>query len=288
MRYLVTEESPMQEKKLKISLVWYFDKASWVFPLYRDGVKAAMGVLEKRGHTVRWHLGTNPKIEDDSDFILVWDNSTSGFIPELSKYTCRKGLILTTDLGLDIGALRNYDVIFAEAQPVVDKIKPHGIRVIKAFGTDTGFFQKYDNDTEQIYEAFYPATFSPWKRQDLFAQKWGKDGLCIGTIQPDGWDILKETVLLGTNVFITYMPVEQLWEFYNKSQTVDITGWEGSGRTVIEAMSMNIPVTAHPDNHKCNSYIDEQKQSKLGLREFVRKYYSEEVYADNLLRGMYA
>lgn len=273
---------------MNIDLIWYFDKADWVFPLYRDGVRGAMEVLEERGHTVRWHLGLNPQIPDDSDFIILWDSSNSNFIPKLAKYPQRKGIILTTDLGLNLEALRAFNVVFAEAQPVVDAIKPHGIRVIKAFGTDTRFFNPAKDPhhfPDKIYDAMYPSTFSPWKRQNLFADKWGDRGLCIGTVQPDGWDILRYVVDKKTSVFVGYMPVEQLWEFYMKSKSVDITGYEGSGRTVIEAMSMNIPVSCLPDNNKCWSYIQEWKASGLSPRGFVLTNYSEDNYADAILRG---
>lgn len=269
---------------MNISLVWYFDKANWVFPLYRDGVKAAMEELEKRGHKITWHLGLDPKIPEDCDFLLLWDSSNSEFIPKLKNYTCRKGLILTTDLGLNLDNLRNFDVIFPEVQYIADNLKAQGLRAIKAFGTDTDFFKP--NQTKKIYEALYPATFSPWKRQNLFADEYKDRGLCIGTVQPDGWDILRYTIEKKTNVFIGYMPVEQLREYYDKSESVCITGWEGSGRTVIEGLSMGLPVESALDNVKCQSYLKEFHASKLSPRDFAVKYYSASIYADQLLKGI--
>ena len=275
-----------------IDLIWYFDRAKEIWPNYRDGVRAAMEELERRGHTVRWHLGTDVKIKPDSDFILNWDNSTSEFIPEMNKYPQRKGLILTTELGLNLDGLKNYDVIFAESEYVADMIKPHGIRVIKAFGTDTDYFHYMWDDLpdgtsiSRTYKAFYPSTFSPWKRQNLFADIYGDKGLCLGTIQPDGWDILKYTVDKGTNVYIGYLPVDKVREFYSDSEKVHITGYEGSGRTVIEALSMGLPVEVSLDNHKCQSYLKEFKASGMEPREFAVAHYSAQGYADSLMKGL--
>ena len=268
---------------MNIDLVWYFSKAHWVYPLYRDGVRAAMEEIARRGHTVRWHLGLDPQIPTDSDFILLWDSSGSQFIKRLKDYPQRKGIILTTDLGMDVEALRPFDIVFAEAQPVVDKIRPYGIRVVKAFGTDTDFFRPtYE---EKLYKAFYPATFSPWKRQNLFADKYGRDGLCVGTVQPDGWGIYEHCIRQGTHVITGYLPAKLLKALYNMSEFVDITGWEGSGRTVLEAMSLGKDVLVSPENHKCQSYIDEYTRSGLEPRDFVLKNYSEKTYADAILKG---
>jgi len=267
-----------------IDLVWYFNKAAEVYPLYRDGVRAAMEVLEDRGHTVRWHFGLEPEIPEDSDFIINWDNSTSEWIPEMNKLPQKKGLILTTDLGMDIESLRNYDVIFAEAQPVVDKIRPHGIYALKGFGTDTEFF--CPDDTKKIWKAFYPATFSPWKRQNEFATIYKDKGLLLGTVQPDGWDILKKSLYLGTKVMLGYFDVKYIRDLYRASESVHITGWEGSGRTVLEALSMNIPVKVAMDNHKCQSYLLEARAHGLDSRKFVQECYSEEVYADIIMKGI--
>lgn len=268
---------------MNIDFVWYFDKAEWVYPKWRDGLRAAMEIIGK-DHNVRWHLGTDVSIPDDSDFILNWDNSTSEFIPQMSKYNVRKGLILTTDLGLNIEALRAYDVVFPEALPVINKIRPHGIRVIKAFGTDDNFFSPMDVKKE--YEAFYPATFSPWKRQNLFADKYGDRGLLLGTVQPDGYDILKHCIDRKTNIMLGYYEVDFIKELFNKSEKVDITGWEGSGRTVLEALSCGIEVEVDPENHKAHSYITEWKSSGLSPREFIQQYYSAQNYASLILKGI--
>lgn len=268
---------------MKVAIIWWFNKANWVYPNWRDGLRAAIEIIAKK-HQVDWYLGTDVEIPDKYDFILNWDNSTSGFIPQMNKLSGRKGLVLTTDLGMEIDALRNYDVIFPEARPVHNRLVAEGINSIKAFGTDTNFFKS--RDSGKVYEAFYPATFSPWKRQNIFSDKYQDKGLLVGTIQPDGWDIFKYCVERNTPTMVGYFPVEEIRTLYDKSKKVHITGWEGSGRTVLEAMSMGLSVEVIPDNHKAMSYIEEYKSSGLSPREFVLKNYSEEIYANQLLKGM--
>ena len=167
---------------------------------------------------------------------------------------------------------------------MANKIRPHGIRSIKAFGTDDEFFSPIE--TTKDYEAFYPATFSPWKRHNLFVDKYGDRGLLLGTVQPDGYDILKYCVENKANVMLGYYEVDFIRALLNKAKKVDITGWEGSGRTVLEALSCGVPVEVHPDNHKAYSYIEEWKSSGLEPREFILEYYSAENYAKNLLKGI--
>lgn len=271
---------------MRICIVWYFDKAEWVWPNYRDGLKAAMEIIGRK-HQVDWYRGTDIKVPDKYNFILNWDNSESEFIPQMRKLSGRKGLVLTTDLGLDIMSLRNYDVIFPEAQPVVDKIRPFGIRCIKAFGTDDVFFTPDPEvNRDIVWDAFYPATFSPWKRNNEFARKYKDKGLLLGTVQPDGFDILTECIANKTNVMIGYYPAWFVRKLYSMSKLVDITGYEGSGRTVLEAMSMDLPVRVANDNYKCQSYIKELRDSGLSPRDFVLNNYSAEIYAKQLMRGM--
>jgi len=268
---------------MNIDVVWYFNKAEWVFPKWRDGLRAAFEIIEKK-HNVRWHLGLDIEIPDDSDFILNWDNSTSEFIPQLSKYEARKGLVLTTNLGLNVEALRAYDVVFPEADEVTNQIRPAGIRAITAFGTDGRFFKPMNLKKE--YEAFYPATFSQWKRQNIFADRYKDKGLLLGTVQPDGYEILGHCVKAGTNIMLGYYEVEFIRELFNKSELVDITGWEGSGRTVLEALSCGIPVSVSGDNTKALEYVKKWTLSGMYPREFILKHYSAQRYAEDLLRGI--
>lgn len=275
---------------MRIALVWPFNKAKWIWPNYRDGVRAMVEHLNSNGHVVEWFLDPKPDeiAVDTFDAVLVWTDSSDRFASKLPKRPSKLGLLLTTELGLDGGNLKNYDVVFCEAKPVYDAVRAHGVRAIHAFGTDTKFFhpEYSDNNLGIVWHAFYPATFSPWKRQDIFARHYKDKGLLLGTIQPDGWGVYHESVKYGVNTMVGYFPVKMIRQLYLMSEQVHITGYEGSGRTVIEAMSMGLPVIVEKDNDKCQSYCTEWRKSDLEPREFVLKHYSEKVYADKILKGL--
>ena len=128
-------------------------------------------------------------------------------------------------------------------------------------------------------------TFSPWKRQRDIAYL-GKDLYCIGTIQEDGYEDYQAVVDAGATVEAGYFPAEHIRELYRRAQRVIIPGYEGSGRTVLEAMSMGLPVEAAEDNLKCQSYLQEFRESGLKSRDFILENYSEEVFCKQLLKGI--
>lgn len=276
-----------ESRKLKIAFCWYFDKAQMVFPNWRDGLRAAMELIDKK-HEVDWIIGQQVP-EDKYDFILFWDDSNSRLFKELANHKCRKGICLTTDPH-NIDNLRTIDVVYCESQPIFDAVRRQGIRAIKAFGTDTDFFIPDHNVSKDI-KYFYPATFSPWKRQSEIA-KYGKDLLCVGTVQPDGVEELRACVDAGVKVETGYFPVEVILDYYQRSQNVIIPAVHGSERTVLEAMSCNIlPIVTNPEiNKRTASYIEEyvawRGNTKKTPREFVYENYSHVTYAKQLLKGI--
>jgi hypothetical protein len=271
---------------MKIALVWYFDKASWVYDNYRDGLRSAMDLIHKEHH-VSWFLDkTIPKPEDGFDAIILWDDSNSEFFKEMDKFICKKAMVLTTNPH-NFDNLRKLDVVFCESQVTYDETRAQGIRAIKAFGTDTDFF-KPDPKVKKDILYFYPATFSPWKRQSEIAYL-GENLLCVGTVQPDGLGELEACRIAGVRVEEGYYPVEHIKAYYNRTQSVIIPAVHGSERTVLECMSMNIlPVITHKqENRKAQTYIDEYRASgEKTPRAFVLKNYSHTVYADKVLKGI--
>ena len=269
---------------MKICFLWWFDQASWVYPKWRDGLRSAMEIVGKK-HDVTWMLGKElPK--DEYDFILLWDDSNSEFFSHIDNYKGRKGLCLTTDPH-NIDNLKKLDVVFCESEPVYQAVRSQGIRAIKAFGTDTNFFSP-DTHIKKDLDFFYPATFSPWKRQSEIAYL-GKQLKCIGTMQPDGSEELEACRRTGVDVEIGYFGVKKIRDLYRRTKNVIIPAIHGSERTILEAMSSDIlPVILHPDvNAKAYSYIEEFRDSGLeSPREFVLENYSHYTYADRLLRGI--
>jgi hypothetical protein len=270
---------------MKISAIWYFDKASQVWPNWHDGFYAAWREIAKNNE-VLWYLDKHhPKPENAGDFLWLWDDSNSEFFKLIDNYKCRKGLHLTTN-PQNYDNLKKVDVVYCESTPVYELLRPHGFRTIKAFGTDTKFFSP-DLKIEKDIPYFYPATFSPWKRQSEIANL-GPDLFCVGTIQPDGQKEFQACIDAGVKVQVGYYPAKDIRNYYRRAQKVIIPALHGSERTVLEAMSMNVPVEVMDfHNQKARSYIQEFEASEFeSTRDFVLANYSEITFAKSIMRGI--
>lgn len=270
-------------KKLNIAFVWHWKQAPEVFPNWRDGLRGAIEIIGKK-HKVHWSLGEKLPKGNKYDFILFWDDSNSEFFKHSPRYSARKGICLTTHPH-NIQNLLNIDVVFVESEPIYKACRMHGLRTIRAFGTDTDFYKPIV--MKKDIEYFYPATFSPWKRQSEIAHL-GKKLLCVGTKQPDGDKEYLACKKKGVRIELGYFPAQKIRNYYNRAKKVIIPAVHGSERTVLEAMSMNIlPEFPHDTNMRAMSYVEEYKGSGYDSpREFVVKNYSHYKYAEDLLRGI--
>lgn len=269
--------------------VWWWKQAAEIYDYWHDGLKASILEIGKTWD-VEISLGEVFPEEKNWECILVWGDINCPFLNKIQEYNGKKGIILTSDNDIwRTGAndnLKKLDTIFCESTPIYEDIRRMGFHAVKAFGTDTTFYEP--KETEKIYEFFYPATFSPWKRQRDIAYL-GKRLWCIGTVQPDGQEDLKACEDTEVNIAKGYFKAEYIRNIYQKSKKVIIPAVHGSERTVLEAMSCNIvPEIIHPDeNKKAYSYIDEYLRSGLtNPRDFVVKNYNEKTYASKILKGL--
>jgi glycosyltransferase involved in cell wall biosynthesis len=222
----------MNNTRMKIAIIWWWDQAAEIFPNWRDGHKAAYEEIAKK-HDVDFILGKKlPQYKPD--FLLFWDDSNSEVFNHLQEYNCRKGICLTTDPH-NMENLHKLDVVFVESDPIYNAIRREGIRTIKAFGTDVNYFHP-NPDIKKDIEYFYPATFSPWKLQREIAHL-GDKLWCVGTKQPDGEIDYQACVHNGVHIEEGYFPVEKIREYYWRAKNVIIPSIHGSERTVLEAMA---------------------------------------------------
>lgn len=271
---------------MNIAFVWYYDKASHILPSWRDGLRSAMDLVAKQ-HKVTWFIDGEFPAEDIFDVVLFWDDSNSPFFKELHRYpSAKKGIFLTTD-PTNVDNLKTLDWVFCESSVVEEMGKQNGLNMVRAFGTDTDFFCP-DPKVEKDIEYFYPATFSPWKRQSEIASL-GPKLLCIGTLQPDGVAELEACEKNNVQRIIDYIPVEKIRDYYRRSQKVIIPAVHGSERTVLEAMANNILPIVNKDNPKMASYVFEfinNQQDYGSPREFVESRYSHKTYAKSILEAI--
>lgn len=270
---------------MRIGFVWYWDRASETYPNWRDGLRAAIEEIGKE-HEVVWFFDKKiPSPSEHWDGVIFWDDSNSTFFNELDQYDCPKALCLTTD-PQNFDNLRRLSAVYCESSPVYNSVRAQGIRAIKAFGTDTDFFCPEEGVVKDI-EYFYPATFSPWKRQSEIAYL-GDKLLCVGTVQLDGVEELQKCLENGVRVEQGYFPVEKIRDYYRRAQNVIIPAVHGSERTVLEAMACGILPKVIGDNKRAQSYVEEylSLESEYSPREFVSHYYSHRKYASDILRGI--
>ena len=263
---------------MNICFNWSWDRAKEIYPNWRDGLRTAIEIISK-DHNVDWVLGEEPK--DKYDFILVWSDQNAPILQK--KYSCPMGLCYGSTFPPDASKLRNLKVIYAENSITQELLRRDGLRVIKAFGTDTEFFSPIDGIKDIEY--FFPATFSPWKRQGGISYL-GSKLLCVGEIQPDGqheYDMCKEA---GVQLIGKYTPSIEIRDLYRRSQNVIIPSLYGSERTVLEAMSMNLRPMVQFDNDRAMTFVNECKESGLEPRDFVINNYSAETYAQQLMKGI--
>lgn len=272
--------------KKKIAFIWPWPRAAEIFPNWRDGLRAAIEEIEK-SHEVEWLIDYKiPEKDDNYSAILFWDDSESIVFGHLNRYsTAKKGIFLTTD-PKNFGNLRMLDAVFCESQPVLDAVNHGGAKGVFAFGTDTNFY-KPNLEAKKDIEYFYPATFSPWKRQSDIAHL-GNRLLCLGTIQPDGYAELEACEKTGVQRKLGYFPAEEIRGYYERAQKVIIPAVHGSERTVLEAMSMNIlPEVTNSENIRTRSYVEEFNQGDWkSPREYVLEKFSPTTYARNILKGL--
>jgi hypothetical protein len=268
----------------KIAFVWFWEQASEVMPNWRDGLRAAMEFISQNHH-VQWFFDKEvPSPEDNFDIILLWSDDSCEFIKHLPDYSAKKGLFLTTNPH-NQGNLLAFDAVFCESTPVLQEVRNLGAKGVKAFATDQEFFSPPIKPINKTIEYFYPATFSPWKRQSKIAYL-GDKLLCVGTIQPDGKTEYQECIDKGVKVEVGYFPAIKIRNYYRKSKRVTIPAIHGSERTVLEAMSNDIVPTVNPENIKACSYLEELKESGLGPREFILKNYSAQKYANVVMEAL--
>lgn len=270
--------------KRRIAIIWWWDKSSEVYKNWRDGVRGAMDIISKE-HEVAWYFDKTIPDPGEFDFLLFWSSTNEDYFDFIDNYKEPKGLLLTTNPH-NPKNLHKMNVVYCESDPVYQEVRSFGVRAIKAFGTDTDYFKPNEKKRKDI-PYFYPATFSPWKRQDELIDL-GSDLYLVGTIQPDGLDIYQRCANRGCHIEVGYFPVSKIRNYYQRAQSVPIPAIHGSERTVLEAMSCDIkPVVIHPTNTKTYSYIKEFEESGLkSPREFVLKNYSHKIYAEQIMKGV--
>src|SRR3990167_3266187 len=225
---------------MKLCLLWDIEIPIYDLVSWQDGLYWALSELGKK-HEVEIILKSDQEIGYRRDNILVNAYSDDNFAIESLYQFSPDNVILWGQIN----------------QPLFERVKESEAKV--AFGINTDIFKPYPQP--KIFKALYPAVFGMWKRQDLFAQAFGKDGVCIGRYQPHEPQCLQWAQDAGCMTIPMILPQSAMPYFYNASECIVSTATNDSGgqRTVLEAMACNIPIIVMSDNYKASEYIYESR-----------------------------
>lgn len=307
--------------KLGVINDWH-DKKSAVF-WNKDGILKMLDVLRKRdGWEIKFFKTHDKTFEWEHDYVdlsfspdpvkqlLDWKPDVAlGFSDFSRPYLKELDGKLPIALCYTGGRFTDYkdvpDIVFVESKSYVDWMKPMGVNVTRAFGTNTELFKPMPNP--KVFDAFFPATGAAWKRHHLFAEAFKDKGLIAGWWQPHEPECLQVCVDNGTAVLHHQMP-ESVNYLYSMAHTVVVTSADngGSQRTVLEAMACNVPVVAMADSTMTTEYIrdcgigeivepnvpdiqkavERLKGKPVNTRDWILENYSEYNYADAIKAGI--
>jgi len=305
---------------LKISFVWDWPPDFDQTINWKDGLAAALKVLINRGHEVTLYTDTKLIIPHEyfnihpidleamrgSDVILQWGDMTRPHAMPIAMMGIPTAICFAGGevLGENVEL---FDHIFVESEVYRKIYADAGYSTSIAFGTNTELFKPVDGQPK-VFDTIFPATFAAWKRHELFAQATrGLTSLACGYMyhkhEQECWQVCLDN---GVAV-LPHVSADVLHYLYASSRVCVIPSLSsgGSQRTVLEAMSMNLPlivcdsdkfdyvkgqdvtVTA-PVVEDIRAAIDNNLYKKVGTRNFIIKNWSENSYADALEKGLKA
>lgn len=301
---------------------WY-DKKSAVF-WNKDGFLKMLDVLRKRDgwevkffkkheRSFEWehdyvdlHFSQDPKkalLDWKPDAVLFFCDFSRPILGEFKDVNIPKAICFTGGRYTQFKDVP--DIIFVESKSYLTWMKDMGLNVVQAFGTNTELFKPIK--MSKFFDGFFPATGAAWKRHELFAEALKEKGLVCGWWQPNEPQCLEVCLRYGTGV-LHHQMADTMPYLYNMSRTVVITSSDvgGSQRSVLEAMACNIPVIVMSDSTMTSEYIREAgegaivgpdvesirravadwQDKSVNTREWIKKNYSEFIYADKVKAGI--
>lgn len=258
---------------MKLCLLWDIEIPLYDLVAWQDGLYWALSELGKKHEVticlrspndisfsrdnIEFIAGSNFHIEainNNYDYVLLWGQLNQPILEQIIKPKaglCFAGGPEESPMG------KEYDIIFTENKYINQKFLDQGYNAKVAFGINCDIFKPYPQP--KLFKALYPAVFGLWKRQDLFAEAFGKDGVCIGRYQEHEPQCLQWAQDAGCMTVPMILPQSAMPYFYNASECIVSTATNDSGgqRTVLEAMACNIPIIVMSDNYKASEYITE-------------------------------
>lgn len=258
---------------MRIAFVWDWPSEFSQTMTWHDGLAAAVKILSERHELQFFTMGKrdetlihdyfpiNVRTADTllydvgkfkPDVILMWGDCTRPNAKPLADLGIPMALCFAG--GDTNGPTQVYfDHFFVESAEYLERFEASGCSVSTAFGTNTELFKPIDG-MQKHFDTIFPATFCEWKRHRLYREAvQGLRNVCAGFMYPDHErDCWEDTMKAGV-LTLPHVSAETLRFLYAASKVCVVTskGTGGSQRTVLEAMSMNIPVVVTED---CKGY----------------------------------
>lgn len=293
---------------------------------YADGIIAALGELQKRGHQLQFFtVGRDMEVPHPLVGSVIFTSdpvrSIAEYNPEVILHhadTTRpnaeplfrmlgKPMALCFAGGNPLAGTEVYfDHIFVESQVYKDTYNKAGYdNVSIAFGTNTDLFRPIEQT--KAFDTIFPGTFALWKRHDLYAAATrGLRSLAVGYMYEDHEQECWQVCLDNGITVLPHVTAPALHRLYAAAKVVVIPSesYGGSQRTVLEAMAMNMPLVVcdsdkfdysvgyarvadrTPEDIRAKIELALQDTQRDNGRDYVVKNWSHITYADELERGL--
>lgn len=263
---------------MRIAFIWDWENDHEQTMTWHDGLAAAVRVLSQRHELAFFTCGSvettlphpyfpihvkrsGKSMQEsvagfDPNVILMWGDTTRPNAAPLAELG--KPMALCFAGGHQFGdTVHFFDHFFVESEVYKQKYELAGLSVSTAFGTNTEFFQPIPEQRKN-FDVIFPATYASWKRHNLFAEATkGLRACTVGYMYDDHEQWCWEEPMRSGALTLPHASADVLRHLYAASKVCLITSEAsgGSQRTVLEAMSMNIPVIVMSDSDKCSEYV---------------------------------
>lgn len=296
-----------------MKIAFYWQGITGRYGQWKDGLWAALDIIESEGHEVR-HLEPGEDAPWDTDIILYWEAPTTLKGKDAQKYLdvlaqpFPKALLFAGG-PVEIQTCYGFDLYFVESKINEDEFEALGLPWKRAFGVNTQIFKPQKQP--KVFDGFMQATYAGWKRHSLFAEALGSRGATAGRKQahePFCYEACEQKGVLT----LPELSPEAIASMINGSYSVVNTAefWGGGQRCTLEAMACGIPPIVMEDSPKNREYVEESgfgfvvppiassirdtvnevmigngAPSERGV-EYIQSKWTERHYAKALLDGM--
>lgn len=243
--------------KSKISFVWQGVSQSHIREHWKDGLYAAMQILEKE-YDVEY---CEPWDNMTGDVILYWEapitirgQSAHHYMNVMAKP--QKKILLFAGGPIKKEWVKGFNMVCVESKVNLDECIVLGILAVTAFGINDEIFKM--NPMNKIYDGIHHGTCASWKRQELVGEALGDKALIVGREQDSDRMPFELARKYGATV-IPEQPYEKVCDFINQSHVmVQTANAEGGGqRATLESMACGVPVVCMTDSPKNREYVEE-------------------------------